>query len=181
MKFTTPLALLCAVSSSARGLVVANVRPRDLSSSLAILADVRSNIDALDAALRKPWTNDPTPLLGASNGLIASLAHGKDTISAGPALGLADAVKLVRPVKELQAHAQALLDSLRGDKPQIRQARLCDVVARQVDAIDGDGEALTKAIVDKVPDTAQHVAAMMSQGLLDILTEAKKEFSAGNC
>ncbi|KAK2595115.1 hypothetical protein QQS21_007141 [Conoideocrella luteorostrata] len=175
MKFTTPLAFLCAISS-ASGLVIV----RDLKTVTGALSSVQTGIDNLDAAF-KQWTSDLAPLLDAANKLNAAITGGTSTVSGTTPLTLIEAIRIIRPVQELEDHAKTLVSTLKGKKQQIVQANLCQIISSQIGTIDTNSQALTKATVAKVPQVAQGVATQVAKGILDVLADAKNEFSAQNC
>lgn len=175
MKVTTSITLLGA-ASLAHGYVV----PRDLKTVVDVFTSVQTSIDGLDTVV-KAWSSDLAPLLDASNKLISSITTGTNTVSGSTPLTLIETIRIIKPVQSLEAHARTLVDDLKGKKQQIEQGGLCGVVGQQIDTINTDSQALTKATISKVPPVAQDVATQVAQGILDVLADAKNSFSEQNC
>ncbi|KAK2599138.1 hypothetical protein QQS21_005399 [Conoideocrella luteorostrata] len=167
---------LLAVASLAQGLVV----PRDQKTVTDVLTGVQTGIDNLDTAVKSCCSN-LGGLLDASNKLIAAITGGTSTVSSSTPLTLIEAIKIIKPVQAVEAHAKTLVSDIKGQKAQIVQAGLCGVFAQQIETINGDSQQLVKTTVGKVPQIAQSVATKVAQGILDVLADAKDAFSAANC
>lgn len=176
MHIAGPIALLSAIGG-VQSLVIA---PRDLQSILGVLGNVQTDIDGLDEAV-KGWTEDPAPVLEASNKLVATIKTGTGTISESENLTLSESIKLIKPVDELTAHAQTLVDDLKGKKDIVQNNSLCDIVRDQISGMGEQSQGMIDATVSKVPESAQDIAKQKAQAIIDVLNDAKEAFSAENC
>lgn len=156
--------------------------PRDLQTVTGVLSSVQSAIDGLDSAF-KSWNTvtDLQPLLDASNKLDSVLKSGTTTVTSSAPLSLKDTVRIIKPVQDLEAHAKTLVQDLKAKLPMVQQGGLCDIFASVTGGINTDGQALTKATVNKVPQIAQGVAAKVAQPIIDTLKEATDAFAPQNC
>ncbi|GAB0137077.1 hypothetical protein EsDP_00005360 [Epichloe bromicola] len=177
MKLVSASAVLCAISSIAHG---SPLHARDAKPILDVLASVQKNIDGLDAAV-KGWTCNPGPVLRASYGLVGTIKSGTKAVSGHDKLTLSESLGLLKPVQDLRAHAQALVDDLGARKPQIQADYECDVVRQTIADIAASSQALVDATVSKVPDNAKDIARKQAQGVTDVLNGAKAAFDQANC
>ncbi|KAJ3499452.1 hypothetical protein NLG97_g321 [Lecanicillium saksenae] len=175
MRYSTPVLLISALAG-AQGFVV----QRDAKAIIGVLSSVQTDIDGLDTAV-KAWTADPAPVLDASNKLVATIGQGTGTVQGSQELSLNEAISLLGPVKDLKAHAQTLVDDLKGKKDIVIKGGLCEAVSSQVTSIGDKSKGLIDATVSKVPQGAQDIAKQQAQGFVDILNDASSAFSPENC
>ncbi|KAJ6784707.1 hypothetical protein PWT90_00450 [Aphanocladium album] len=175
MYYLAPILLIFSLAG-AQGFVL----QRDVAAIVGVLHSVQTDIDNLDTAV-KAWTADPTPVLDASNKLVAIIGQGTGIVHSSPELSLNDAISLLGPVKDLKGHAQNLVNDLKGKKDVVVKGGLCEAVSSQVTSIGDKSKGLIDATVAKVPRGAQDIAKQQAQGFLDILSDAQSTFSPENC
>jgi hypothetical protein len=176
MKF---LALSClAVSATAS--VMIQRGPQDLATIKGVLAEVSTDIVALDTAT-KGFSGDPSPLLDASNELIKELKDGKAKVEPVGGLTLTEALGLQAPTKDMQGKAESLVASLKAKKDALAAAGLCSVTRIQVNEINVASRDLIKTVVSKVPESARGIADTLVAPLLKALDESKEIVSEENC
>lgn len=177
MKFSIVLGYAAASVMAFKGHSIAE---RDVSVVTDILEESKTNIKALDEAI-KNYDDDKAPLLKASNDLIDGLKEGKTKVEGIEPLTLDEAVSLTGPVKELTDLAQTLADDAKAVRETIEKLGECTLVRQQVTSIGAASQELIKAVVSKVPEEAQSIAEQLSAGLIDILNQSKEDFSEENC
>ncbi|OAQ61276.1 cell wall protein [Pochonia chlamydosporia 170] len=176
MKFSIALACL-AVEALAYQPVV-----RDLKAITGVLDNVKSDLQNLDAVVKKDGNGkDPEPLLKASNALLQTLKKGKTTVDGSSELALTDAVALTQPVQDLTKLGQTLTDDLKSIRPNVEKLGECQVVRTQISSINAGSQALIKSVVGKVPEEARDIANQLSAGLTKVLEQAQDDFSEQNC
>ncbi|EEY20370.1 cell wall protein [Verticillium alfalfae VaMs.102] len=188
MKITTHLTLLAMaafgsavaekptpVERDAPALVV-----RELAIVTGVINQVGTGIASLDQAVQA-FTTDPTQLQQASQQLINTFRQGATSIQGSTELTLQEAVQLQQLVGSLQTNGQSLVRNLQNKKPAFQQANLCDVVRAQVGEFTTGAGSLIDAIVSKVPQAAQQIAAQMAAGFTRALQESAQGFSSQNC
>ncbi|KAM3514701.1 hypothetical protein MY11210_001672 [Beauveria gryllotalpidicola] len=146
----------------------------------AITGDVKANVDGLDTAV-KGWTSDRAPVLDASNKLVATIDQGTSTVQGNADLTLNEALSLLSQVKDLNAHAQILVDDSKGKKDGFQQAGLCGVISSQITSITDKSKGLVDTTVSKVPPATQNITKEQAQGFLDVLASVQTTFSTDNC
>ncbi|KAK2589981.1 hypothetical protein QQS21_012335 [Conoideocrella luteorostrata] len=176
MKFSVAVACL-AVEAMARQPIVAE---RDLATIKGILDSVKTDLQNLDQAA-KTATDDPEPLLKASNALIKSLKDGKSKADSSSDLTLTDAVGLTQPVQDLTKLGQTLADDFKALRPRVEKLGECDVVRTQISSISSGSDDLIKAVISKVPEAARDIANQLSAGLTKVLKQTQEDFSEQNC
>ncbi|EGY23579.1 uncharacterized protein VDAG_05017 [Verticillium dahliae VdLs.17] len=171
MKITTHLTLLAMaafgsaiaekptpVERDAPALVV-----RELAIVTGVINQVATDIGSLDQAVQA-FTTDPTQVQQASQQL---MEH--------------ETVQLQQLVGSLQTNGQSLVQNLQDKQPAFQQANLCDVVRAQVGEVTTGASGLIDAIVSKVPQAAQQIAAQMAAGFTRSLQDSAQGFSSQSC
>lgn len=177
MKFSSQLAILCLATGAYSRAVV---EERDLQTVTGVLTQVQTGIDSLDSVVNA-FNGDPAPLQSKSGQLVSIINAGITTVQASTLLTASETVALYNPVNELKAHAQALSDDLKGQRPAIQTARLCDVTRQQISDINSASQALITAIVDRVPPAGKSLAQMLADGITQVLNGAQANFAPGQC
>jgi uncharacterized phage infection (PIP) family protein YhgE len=177
MKFSIILGYAAASALAFKGHSIAE---RDISVVTDVLEESKTNIQALDDAI-KNYSDDKEPLLKASNDLINGLKEGKTKVEGIEPLTLDDAVSLTGPVKELTALGQTLADDTKAVRGTIEKLGECTLVRTQISSISSASQDLIKTVVSKVPEEAQSIAEQLSAGLIDILKQSEEDFSEENC
>lgn len=175
MKFSLALACLAAEAIAYQPLAV-----RDISTITGVLNNVKTSLQNLDSAV-KSATDDPAPLLKASNALLDTLKSGKTKVDGTSDLSLTDAVSLTQPVQDLTKLGQTLADDLKGIRTKVEKLGECDVVRTQISSINSGSQALIKSVVSKVPEEARDIANQLSAGLTKVLEQSQADFSEANC
>lgn len=175
MRFTTPLSLICLVTSA-----YSYVVERDLKTVETVLADVQGDIDNLDTTV-KAFNGDPEPVRSASSELINTINDGTAKVKATSDLSLSDTIALLGPVDELKEHAQTLVDDLKAKRPAVQDGKLCGDVRQQITSIKKASQGLTEAIVSKVPQSAKNIARDKANEVNEVLAEAEEAYSPANC
>jgi hypothetical protein len=153
---------------------------RDLATVTSVVAQVDAGIRNLDTAV-KAFAGNPAGIADASTSLLSMIRSGTTTIQASTELSLQDALNLQSIVTGLQGNAQTLVTDLAAKKAAFQQASLCDVVRQQVNDISSGSGALISAVVSKVPQAAQAIAAQLASGFTDTLAQSQAAFAQGNC
>lgn len=175
MKFSLALACLAAEVIAYQPLV-----DRDLATVKGVLDTVKTSLQNLDSTV-KTSTDDPAPLLKASNALLDALKSGKAKVDGSGDLSLTDAVGLTTPVQDLTKLGQTLVDDLKAIRPKVEKLGECDVVRTQISSINSGSQALIKSVVSKVPEDARDIANQLSAGLVKVLEQSQADFSEANC
>ncbi|POR32974.1 Hydrophobic surface binding protein A [Tolypocladium paradoxum] len=176
MKFSSQLALVCL----ATGAYSRTVIERDLKVVTGVLSQVQTGIDNLDTVV-KAFNDNPAPLTSASSKLVSTIKSGTTTIKGSSNLGLFEALALLQPVQDLQAHSKTLSDDLKAKRPAIQTAKQCDVTRQHISDIITASQALIDAVVSKVPKLAQGIAADQAAGISKVLNKAAADFAPGSC
>ncbi|KAM0328825.1 hypothetical protein ACHAQA_005241 [Verticillium albo-atrum] len=153
---------------------------RELAVVTGVINQVGTGIASLDRAVQG-FTNDPTAVQQASSQLINTFRQGASSIQGTTELTLQEALQLQQLVGGLQTNGQSLVRNLQAKKPAFQQANLCDIVRSQVADVTTGASTLIDAIVSKVPQAAQQIAAQMAAGFTRTLQESAQSFSAQNC
>ncbi|KAM0283747.1 hypothetical protein ACHAQH_002336 [Verticillium albo-atrum] len=187
MKITTHLTLLAMALSPAlaekptpAGREAPALVARDLATVTGVINQVGTGISSLDRAVQS-FTTDPTQVQQASQQLINTFRQGATSIQGSTELTLQEAIQLQQLVGGLQSSGQSLVRNLQAKKPAFQQANLCDIVRSQVADVTTGASGLIDAIVGKVPQAAQQIAAQMAAGFTRTLQESAQGFSAQNC
>ncbi|CRK17087.1 hypothetical protein BN1723_011217, partial [Verticillium longisporum] len=188
MKITTHLTLLAMaafgsaiaekptpVERDAPALVV-----RELAIVTGVINQVATDIGSLDQAVQA-FTTDPTQVQQASQQLMDTFRQGTASIQASNELTLQETVQLQQLVGSLQTNGQSLVQNLQDKQPAFQQANLCDVVRAQVGEVTTGASGLIDAIVSKVPQAAQQIAAQMAAGFTRSLQDSAQGFSSQSC
>ncbi|KAK2589914.1 hypothetical protein QQS21_012405 [Conoideocrella luteorostrata] len=179
MKFSVAIACLAAGA-------LASLPPsrslfeRDIKTITDILDHVKSDITNLGSTVKNA-TDDPTPLLLASNALIKTITDAKPVVDALPELTLVESIGLTRPVQALTKLGSDLTKNLKDLRERVKKLGECDVVRLQLNAIVNGSEALTASVVSKVPHGARVIADKLSAGLTKVLQQSQDDFSEKNC
>lgn len=169
-----------ALTSLATGAFAAALYDRDLATITTAMTNAGNGIVALDNAV-KGFSGDVSPVLAASNSLVAALKAGKAAVDPSSDLSLGDALGLQTPAQDLQAKGDALLADITAKRPAIAAAGLCETTFAQTSAINTASQALINSVVSKVPTAAQGIAQGIVAGLLKDLQAAQDAFSPANC
>ncbi|KAH8880547.1 cell wall protein [Thozetella sp. PMI_491] len=157
---------------------------RDIATISSVVADVGTKLAALDTAVKAFKASDTaalTNLNDAAMKLSTTITSGTTAIAASSNITLNDAITLQSQVSGLQGSGTSLVSDLEGKKGDIQTAGLCDVVLQQVTGINDNAGKLINAIVSKLPEAAQSIAASQTAPFTDSLKQTENAFAAGNC
>ncbi|OAQ58496.1 hydrophobic surface binding protein A domain-containing protein [Pochonia chlamydosporia 170] len=153
---------------------------RDLTTITGVLDNVKSDLQKLGDTV-KSATDDPAPLLKASNALINTIKAGKTKVDSTSELSFNDAIALIRPVQDLTNLGQSLTSNLKKIRPKLQRLGECVVVRIQVNSITSGSEALIKSVDAKIPESAREIASQLSAKLTKVLQQSQSDFSEQNC
>lgn len=176
MKFSVALVCLAVRATALQHSLV----ERDLPTVTAVLDDVKFNLKNLSAAVESS-TDDPGPLLLASNGLIKSLKAGKAKVDGTSGLSFLDAIALIRPVQDITNLGSSLTSNLKGIKAKIERLNECAVVRLQVASISSGSQAMIQSVNSKIPESAREIANELTARLSKVLEQSQDDFSDANC
>lgn len=176
MKFSIALVCLAVKAIALQPFLV----ERDLATINGVLDDVKSNLQNLSTAV-KSSTDDPAPLLFASNGLIKSLKDGKTKVDGTADLSFLDSIALIRPVQDITNLGSSLTSNLKGIKDKIERLNECAVVRLQVASISSGSQALIQSVNSKIPESARGIANQLTVKLSEVLQQSQNDFSEQNC
>ncbi|KAL8403750.1 hypothetical protein RB594_008850 [Gaeumannomyces avenae] len=153
---------------------------RDIQTITKVVTNTGNRIKELTAAI-KGFNGDPAQLLTASTNMLDTLNKGVTDITATSPISLNDAVTLQGTVTGLQSEGNALIQALTDKKTAFENAGLCEVVFKQSGDFGDLGKKLIDAVVNKVPQEVQQLAAQISGGFTDTLKQSQQAFAPGNC
>jgi hypothetical protein len=153
---------------------------RDIAAVTSVVAQVDAGIKALDEAV-KAFTSDPSQVQSASAGLLATLRSGTTTIQNTAPLSLLDALTLQESVVGMEASGRALVGDLAAKKNAFQQAGQCASMRQQVGDLAAAFRGLVDAVVAKVPQSVQAIAADAASGFSNALAQSQANFAPENC
>ena len=169
-----PIARGCACAPS--------LAQRDLATITSAFSSVGSGISNLDAAVKAlNGAGDIANLQSASTRLLDAVKSGTTAVQASSNLSLQEAVQLQQVVTGIQAQGNSLGSSLAAKKTTIERLGLCKIFALQSNGITTASKGLSDAVVSKVPQAAQAIAAELASGFTNTLTATQALFAEGNC
>ncbi|KAL8377925.1 hypothetical protein RB595_008554 [Gaeumannomyces hyphopodioides] len=182
--FTLALSAGAALASVQLGSHMRAVLPalaaRDVQTINNVVTDTDSRIKELTAAING-FNGDPAQLLTASSNMLGSLNKGVTDITATSPISLNDAVTLQGTITGLQNDGNALIKALSDKKTAFENAGLCEVVFKQAGDMGDVAKKLIDAVVQKVPQEVQQLAAQVSGSFTDTLKQSQQTFAPGNC
>lgn len=182
MRFSTSAFASIAILVGASN-VSAAVLARDYNSLLAIVNLVTA--DVVDTTTKaNAWSSDPTPpeaLYDAALKLINDITNSIPTAQASTVLSLGDAIKIITPVKALNAKAVDLRTSFQPLRTRFGHDNVCDIIRGVLSDLYDNGQTLINTMMTKVPPLAQSQAQQQADQFIATLNGAKTDFSAANC
>lgn len=155
---------------------------RDLATVTSAFATVAKALTGLDTAVKGlNGAADIGNVQSASSALLSALNTGASNVKSSTDLTLQEAIQLQQVVSGLQTTGQSLANDLSSKKTVIQDLGLCQIVALQAADIAKSSKALSDAVVSKVPQAAQQIAAQMASGFSNALTQSQQTFAPGNC
>lgn len=158
MKFSTPLiALGFALSTTASPL-----NARDLAAFKTIIANIQSDADALDVAVKAYSSGDGAAVQSASGKLVSTINTGVTTANAQPVLSDLDALGLTTPVSTANDHVTIVVDDTIAKKDAFVANCLGPAVLADLEAQLAGAKALATAVTAKVSDLLKPTAAQLA-------------------
>ena len=153
---------------------------RDLAAVTNVISAVQSGLSALDTSVKR-FSGQAASLMSAASSAVDTINSGTTTVDGSSDLFLTDALGLQTPVKNLQTVGDSLSSSLIGKKSDFESAGLCDTVGTQANNLQTASNNLIKAIVSKIPSSAQSIAQSLAAPLEADLANTVAAFPSGNC
>ncbi|KAF9899230.1 hypothetical protein EC991_009276 [Linnemannia zychae] len=175
MKFATLFTILAAIPC-AYSIVI----KRDTPVKKAI-TDITAAFDKLDFAANG-FNGDIQPVIDAADYVISLIASGQTVTDGAAPIGLGDASTLLNPFKELDNHAKALFDNIKGRVGDIEKAHQCGVTHEKLDIIRSTAQKLIDTIFSKVTSAFfKSQARPYTDDIKRILDQSQDLFAEGNC
>jgi hypothetical protein len=154
------------------------VKPRDLASIEAAIANIETAVNALDAAEVAYTSGDPSAVQSASDAVVNATNAGTATADASADLSETDALSLVSPIQALTTDVQTAVNDIIAKKTEIEAAgygaqTLTDLTQQNTSATE-----LANAITAKVPADLQSTAASLAAGITDAIQEGITAYSS---
>ncbi|KAF9877243.1 hypothetical protein CkaCkLH20_05509 [Colletotrichum karsti] len=186
MKFTTEITLLTLAAGAFAEMPtrvqrdVPSVVERDLATISGVIQQVDNQLKMLNTAVQG-FNGDINGLATAAGGFVNTLQQGTQQVEGTSEITLNEALNLQQFVTGLQSDGNALIKGLNDKKPEFEKANLCGVIVSQVDQTGTSAQKLIDAVVKKVPQSVQQVAAQLAGSFAKSLSDAKDNFSPGKC
>ncbi|KAF6807369.1 cell wall protein [Colletotrichum sojae] len=179
MKFTdiTLLTLAAGVIAEAPTRVVVE---RDLATIQGVITQVGNQLKSLNTAIQG-FSGDITQLGTAAGSFITTLQQGTTQVEGTSEITLNEALNLQQYVSGLQNDGNALIKGLKDKRPEFEKANLCGVIGQQITSTGDSAQKLIDAVVKKVPQSVQQVAAQLAGGFAKSISETKDDFAPGKC
>lgn len=147
--------IVCGLSLAGAGLAQQVLLARDITQLNAVLTTVSTAITQLDASV-KDFSGDATQVKSAAASLSSSLSSAADSFKTTTEEITQDEVaSLTTFFGSVSVAGTALLDDFNEKKSELESAGLCQTMSD----LSAESTALVAAIVDKLPSSAQAVAA----------------------
>ncbi|TDZ38255.1 Cell wall mannoprotein 1 [Colletotrichum spinosum] len=176
MKFTTFTATLALASGA---LAEAPVE-RDLATIQTVVNNVGDQLKKLSTAVNE-FKGDINGLANAAGGFVNTLQQGTQQVEGTTPITLNEALQLQSVVGGLQNDGNALIKGLKDKKPEFEKANLCTVILTNIDQTGTGATKLIDAVVKKVPQDVQQIAAQVAGSFAKTLSDAKADFEPGKC
>lgn len=147
--------IVCGLSLAGAGLAQQVLLARDITQLNAVLTTVSTAITQLDASV-KDFSGDATQVKSAAASLSSSLSSAADSFKTTTEEITQDEVaSLTTFFGSVSVAGTALLDDFNEKKSELESAGLCQTMSD----LSAESTALVAAIADKLPSSAQAVAA----------------------
>ncbi|TEA17173.1 Cell wall mannoprotein 1 [Colletotrichum sidae] len=176
MKFTTFTATLALASGA---LAEAPVE-RDLATIQTVVNNVGDQLKKLSTAVNE-FKGDINGLANAAGGFVNTLQQSTQQVEGTTPITLNEALQLQSVVGGLQNDGNALIKGLKDKKPEFEKANLCSVILTNIDQTGTGATKLIDAVVKKVPQDVQQIAAQVAGSFAKTLSDAKADFEPGKC
>jgi hypothetical protein len=154
----------------------AALNQRDVAAIQKVINDISNSTDALDSAV-KAYTGNITGLSLASDKLLAITKSGTDTVVGEAMLPVPDATQMAKSVNALNSSVARTVNDLISKRAAFASANQTSAVLKSLQDLRTAAKPLADALTSKTPNELQPVAALLSKGIDDTLSQGISAFS----